>query len=65
MTITVHGVNDTPVGTDDAFARIEMWESQQAEGLARAKATLGWEPTVQLREGLGATIEYFRGSLNL
>jgi UDP-glucuronate decarboxylase len=30
-------------------------------GLARAK--LGWEPRVGLEEGLGRTIEYFRGAL--
>jgi dTDP-glucose 4,6-dehydratase len=29
--------------------------------ITRARALLGWEPTVQLREGLGRTIEYFRG----
>jgi dTDP-glucose 4,6-dehydratase len=29
--------------------------------IARARALLDWEPTVQLREGLGRTIEYFRG----
>ncbi len=28
--------------------------------ITRAKAILGWEPTVQLREGLLRTIEYFR-----
>ena len=29
--------------------------------ITRARELLGWEPTVQLREGLGRTIEYFRG----
>jgi dTDP-glucose 4,6-dehydratase len=29
--------------------------------IARARALLGWEPTVQLREGLTRTIDYFRG----
>jgi UDP-glucuronate decarboxylase len=29
--------------------------------ITRAKALLQWEPRVQLREGLGRTIEYFRG----
>jgi dTDP-glucose 4,6-dehydratase len=28
--------------------------------ISRARETLGWEPVVQLREGLGQTIEYFR-----
>jgi UDP-glucuronate decarboxylase len=27
-----------------------------------AKKTLGWEPSVQLREGLLRTIDYFRSS---
>jgi nucleoside-diphosphate-sugar epimerase len=29
--------------------------------IARARAMLGWEPKVPLREGLARTIEYFRG----
>jgi dTDP-glucose 4,6-dehydratase len=29
--------------------------------ITRAKSLLQWEPRVQLREGLGRTIEYFRG----
>jgi len=29
--------------------------------ITRARELLGWEPTVQLREGLQRTIEYFRG----
>jgi UDP-glucuronate decarboxylase len=29
-----------------------------------AKEVLGWEPTVQLREGLLHTIDYFRSSDN-
>lgn len=29
--------------------------------ITRAKSILGWEPRVQLREGLARTIEYFRG----
>jgi len=28
--------------------------------ITRAKETLGWEPTIPLREGLGRTIEHFR-----
>jgi dTDP-glucose 4,6-dehydratase len=31
--------------------------------ISRARATLGWEPKVPLREGLTRTIEYFRGLL--
>ena len=29
--------------------------------ISKAKALLGWEPVVSLEEGLGRTIEYFRG----
>ena len=31
--------------------------------ITRAKATLGWEPTIPLAEGLAKTIEYFRATL--
>ena len=31
--------------------------------ITRAKATLGWEPTIPLAEGLARTIDYFRTSL--
>lgn len=31
--------------------------------ISRAKATLGWEPTIPLADGLARTIEYFRSSL--
>ncbi|MGH7593125.1 MAG: UDP-glucuronic acid decarboxylase family protein [Gemmatimonadales bacterium] len=33
---------------------------QRQPDIAVARAVLGWEPTVQLREGLRRTIEYFR-----
>jgi len=29
--------------------------------IAKAKALLGWEPKVALREGLARSLEYFRG----
>jgi UDP-glucuronate decarboxylase len=32
---------------------------QRQPDIAFAKETLGWEPTIALREGLGKTIEYF------
>ncbi len=31
--------------------------------IAKAKRLLGWEPQVPLREGLAATIDYFRAAL--
>ena len=32
-----------------------------ATGITRARALLGWEPAVPLRQGLERTIAYFRG----
>ena len=32
---------------------------QRQPDITKARKTLGWEPTVQLREGLGHTIAYF------
>jgi len=32
---------------------------QRKPDISKAKELLGWEPTIQLREGLGHTIEYF------
>ncbi len=45
-------VESLPLPTDDPKVR--------QPDITRAKAILGWEPTVQLREGLLRTIEYFR-----
>lgn len=36
---------------------------QRKPVIDKAKALLNWEPTIQLREGLEKTIEYFRGIL--
>ena len=47
-TITSH-----PLPADDPKVR--------QPDISRARALLGWEPTIQLREGLARTIEYFRG----
>ena len=33
--------------------------------IARARALLGWEPKIQLKEGLGLSLEYFRRQLEL
>ncbi|MCP3720357.1 SDR family oxidoreductase [Paraburkholderia sp. CNPSo 3281] len=38
---------------------------QRQPNIAAAKATLGWEPSVQLRAGLHDTIEYFRKFLQV
>ncbi len=37
---------------------------QRRPDITVAKQVLGWEPKIQLEEGLGYTIEYFRGVLN-
>jgi len=34
---------------------------QRKPDITIAQTTLGWEPKIQLREGLGETIAYFRG----
>lgn len=36
---------------------------QRRPDITRAKAILGWEPTLTLREGLGDTVDYFRMKL--
>jgi UDP-glucuronate decarboxylase len=50
------GITYHPLPTDDPVRR--------QPDITRAKATLGWEPTVNLTDGLATTIEYFRESLN-
>jgi UDP-glucuronate decarboxylase len=34
---------------------------QRQPDISLARAELGWEPKVQLREGLAKTVDYFRG----
>ena len=53
---TDSGITYHPLPTDDPVRR--------QPDITRAKATLGWEPTVNLTDGLATTIEYFRESLN-
>ena len=36
---------------------------QRRPEITLAKSILGWEPTVQLREGIGKTVSYFRGQM--
>jgi dTDP-glucose 4,6-dehydratase len=38
---------------------------QRRPDITRARRVLGWEPRVELREGLVRTIEFFRGKLGL
>ena len=37
---------------------------QRQPDITNAKRELGWEPTVELREGLASTISYFRSEIN-
>jgi dTDP-glucose 4,6-dehydratase len=43
--------------------RIEGDPQTRRPDISRAKSVLGWEPRIQLTEGLQRTIEYFRGVL--
>ena len=36
---------------------------QRCPDISRARSVLGWEPTVQLEEGLARTVEYFRAAI--
>jgi len=49
------GIEYLPLPQDDPIRR--------QPDITRAKATLGWEPTIPLADGLGRTIDYFRTSL--
>jgi UDP-glucuronate decarboxylase len=46
------GVEYRPLPADDP--------TQRQPDISLARSTLGWQPTIELREGLGATVEYFR-----
>ena len=47
------GIEYLPLPPDDPTRR--------QPDITRAKQTLGWEPTIELKAGLAKTIEYFRG----
>ncbi|MHB1298065.1 MAG: UDP-glucuronic acid decarboxylase family protein [Gemmatimonadaceae bacterium] len=53
LTGTTSPITSRPLPADDPKVR--------QPDITRARELLGWEPTVQLREGLQRTIEYFRG----
>ena len=55
QTGTTAGIEYRPLPQDDPVRR--------QPDITRAKATLGWEPTIPLAEGLARTIEYFKASL--
>ena len=49
------GIEYLPLPPDDPTRR--------QPDITRARQTLGWEPTIELKAGLAKTIEYFRGVL--
>ena len=51
MTESTGGIEYLPLPQDDPVRR--------QPDITRARETLGWEPTIELREGLEKTIEYF------
>ena len=53
MTGSASAITSLPLPADDPKVR--------QPDITRARALLGWTPTVPLREGLRATIDYFRG----
>lgn len=57
MTGSKSGLVDRPMPIDDP--------KQRCPDISRAKAGLGWEPKVQLREGLDLTIRYFAEQMRL
>jgi UDP-glucuronate decarboxylase len=54
MTGTDSGIEYLPLPQDDPIRR--------QPDITRAKTTLGWEPTIALREGLETTIDFFRAN---
>jgi UDP-glucuronate decarboxylase len=38
---------------------------QRQPDITLARTVLGWEPTIDLRDGLARTADYFRGLLSL
>ncbi len=54
---TDSGIEYLPLPTDDPIRR--------QPDIARARTTLGWEPTIPLAEGLDRTIAYFRTTLDV
>jgi dTDP-glucose 4,6-dehydratase len=56
MTGSTAGIEDKPLPEDDPKVR--------QPDISQAKELLGWEPKVELREGLRRTLEYFAGVLS-
>lgn len=52
-----HSIEVKPLPTDDPL--------QRCPDISRARELLGWEPRVELEEGLNKTVAYFRAVLNM
>ena len=55
MTDSSSKIIEEPMPVDDP--------AQRKPDITRARTLLGWEPKVDLRDGLGPTIEFFRGAI--
>ena len=57
-----HILQMTGTSSEIVFEALPQDDPQQRQpDIAKARALLGWEPTVDLDEGLALTVEYFRG----
>jgi dTDP-glucose 4,6-dehydratase len=56
----VNELTNNPAGIVYEDARIKGDPQTRQPDISRAKAVLGWEPTVSLQDGLAETIAYFR-----
>ena len=55
LTGSSSGIEFRPLPADDPL--------QRRPDISQARTLLGWEPQIELREGLGRTIEWFRGRI--
>jgi dTDP-glucose 4,6-dehydratase len=56
-----HIVRMTGAASEIVFEPLPQDDPQQRQpDISKARAQLGWEPKVDLDEGLAATVEYFR-----
>jgi nucleoside-diphosphate-sugar epimerase len=55
LTASSSGIELLPLPADDP--------KQRCPNIAKARDLLGWEPKIEILEGLSKTIEYFKGVL--
>ena len=56
MTNSTSPIEFRPLPEDDP--------KQRKPDITKARELLGWEPKIELREGLATTLDYFRSKLN-